>query len=61
MALYECLEGYEFPEESADRMFCSKNKWVGPTPVCLPKGLLKIVLFENMFCEFMVVLWQSFI
>ena len=40
MALYECDEGYEFPSESADRMFCSRNKWVGPTPVCLPKGTL---------------------
>ncbi|CAG7721937.1 unnamed protein product [Allacma fusca] len=38
MVLYKCDEGYEFPPESADRMFCSRNKWVGPTPVCLPKG-----------------------
>ncbi len=38
MALYECDEGFTFPPESADRMFCSRNKWVGPTPVCLPKG-----------------------
>lgn len=28
------------PQESSDRMFCSKNKWVGPTPVCLPKSSL---------------------
>ncbi|XP_035701322.1 uncharacterized protein LOC118433481 [Folsomia candida] len=40
MALYECLEGYDFPLESSDRMFCSRNKWVGPTPVCLAKGTL---------------------
>lgn len=36
MAFYECSEDFELESIDHDRLYCSKEKWVGDTPRCQP-------------------------
>lgn len=36
MAFYECDEDYELENLEHDRLYCSKEKWVGDAPQCMP-------------------------
>ena len=36
VAFYECTEDYELENLEQDRLYCSKEKWVGDTPKCMP-------------------------
>ena len=35
VAFYECDEDYELENLEHDRLFCSKESWVGDTPKCM--------------------------
>jgi hypothetical protein len=35
VAFYECDEDYELENLEHDRLYCSKEKWVGNTPKCM--------------------------
>lgn len=36
MAFYECDEDFELGNLEQDRLYCSREKWVGDTPKCMP-------------------------
>lgn len=36
VAFYECYEDYELENLENDRLYCSKEKWVGNEPRCMP-------------------------
>lgn len=36
VAFYECEEDFELENSEQDRLYCSKEKWVGNTPKCQP-------------------------
>jgi hypothetical protein len=36
VAFYECDEDYELENLESDRLYCSKEKWVGGEPKCMP-------------------------
>ena len=35
MAFYECDEDYELENLEQDRLYCSRERWVGETPKCM--------------------------
>lgn len=35
VAFYECDEDYELENLEQDRLYCSREKWVGSTPQCM--------------------------
>lgn len=35
MAFYECDEDYELENLEQDRLYCSRERWVGDTPKCM--------------------------
>ena len=35
VAFYECDEGFEFENLEINRLFCSKENWVGENPICI--------------------------
>lgn len=35
MAFYECNEDYEFDSPDTDRLYCSKESWIGNRPNCI--------------------------
>lgn len=35
VAFYECDEDYELENLEQDRLYCSKERWVGNTPKCM--------------------------
>lgn len=36
VAFFECDEDFELESVEHDRLYCSKEKWVGDTPKCQP-------------------------
>nr|CAD7433907.1 unnamed protein product [Timema monikensis] len=38
VAVYRCEEGHELRDPGVDRVYCSKDHWVGETPVCVTTG-----------------------
>lgn len=35
VAFYECNEDYELENLEQDRLYCSRESWVGDTPKCM--------------------------
>lgn len=35
VAFYDCEEDYELEDPDQDRLYCSKQKWVGAHPNCI--------------------------
>lgn len=38
VAFYECEDDFDLEELDNDHLYCSKNRWIGVRPRCLPIG-----------------------
>ncbi|CRK94788.1 CLUMA_CG008282, isoform A [Clunio marinus] len=47
VAYYECDDGYELEDSEHDRLYCSRESWVGNTPVCIPQSDIETEYEEN--------------